>query len=55
MKRLKDQIKYETEPTDKGAEVKIATANPKAVSAIHQFLKFQIEDHHTGDSTEVGH
>jgi hypothetical protein len=54
MKRLKDQIKYETELTDKGAGVIIATANPEAVSAIHRFLKFQIEDHHTGDSTEVG-
>jgi len=55
MKRLKDQIKYQAEPTDKGAEVKMTTANPEAVSAIHQFLKFQIEDHHTGDSKELVH
>ena len=53
MKRLGDQIKYQAESTEKGAEVKITTANPEAVSAIHQFLKFQIQDHHTGDSTEV--
>ena len=55
MKRLKEQIKYQTQPTAKGAEVKIATTNPEAVSAIHQFLRFQIQDHHTGDSTKVGH
>jgi hypothetical protein len=53
-KRLKDQIKHETEPMDKGAEVKIAAGNPEVASAIHQFLKFQLEDHHTGDSTGVG-
>jgi TusA-related sulfurtransferase len=55
MKRLKEQIKYEAQTTDKGAEVKIATTNPEAVSAIHQFLRFQIQDHHTGDPTEAGH
>jgi hypothetical protein len=55
MKRLKDQITYDTQLTPKGAEVKIASSNAEAVSAIHQFLKFQIEDHQTGDSTEVSH
>ena len=53
MKRLKNQITYAAQPTDKGAEVKISSANPQAVSAIHQFLKFQIKDHQTGDTTEV--
>ena len=50
---LKAQINYETVLTAKGAEAKIASANAEAVSAIHQFLKFQIKDHQTGDSTEV--
>lgn len=27
----------------------ITTANPKALKAIHEFLRFQIEDHRTGD------
>ena len=55
MKRLKDEITYSTQTTQKGAEVKIASANAEAVSAIHQFLKFQIKDHQTGDTTKVSH
>jgi len=31
----------------------IATANPKALQAVHEFLRFQIDKHRTGDSTEV--
>jgi hypothetical protein len=49
MKRLKDQIVYSTENTAKGAQVRIATRNPKALAAIHDFLCFQIRDHRTGD------
>ena len=53
MKRLKDQITYHVQTTQQGAEVRITTANAEALEAVHQFLKFQIKDHHTGDSTEV--
>ena len=53
MQRLKDQITYRAEPTERGAEVRISTANPEVLEAVHQFLAFQIKDHHTGDSTEV--
>ncbi len=53
MKRLKDQITYRAQPTAQGAEVRITTANAEALEAVHQFLTFQIKDHHTGDSTEV--
>jgi hypothetical protein len=49
MKRLKDQIVYSTDDTAKGAQVRIATRNPKALAAIHEFLCFQIKDHRTGD------
>ena len=55
MKRLKGEITYKAQATAKGAEVKIASANSEAVSAIHQFLKFQIKDHQTGDATDVSH
>jgi len=55
MKRLKEEITYNTQATEKGAQVKIVSTNPKAVSAIHQFLTFQIKDHQTGDTTEVSH
>ena len=49
MKRLKDQIVYTADNTPKGAQVRIATRNPKALAAIHEFLCFQIKDHRTGD------
>ena len=53
MKRLKDQITYRVQPTERGAEVRITTANPEALEAVHQFLMFQIRGHHTKDSMEV--
>lgn len=53
MQRLKSEIKYEYEETERGARVRIRTANAEALAAVHEFLRFQIEDHKTGDSTEV--
>jgi len=53
MQRLKDQITYRAQPTEQGAEVRITTANPEALEAVHQFLTFQIRDHHTKDSMEA--
>jgi len=34
--------------------VRIKTANVNALKAIHDFLRFQIEDHHTADATHIG-
>jgi hypothetical protein len=53
MKRLKKEIRYEVHDIPDGARIRISTANPEALKAIHQFLRFQISDHQTGDSTEV--
>ena len=36
-----------------GARVVLTSTNPRAIRAIHEFLRFQIEDHRTGDSVEV--
>jgi hypothetical protein len=52
MKRLKSQIKYQVEAIPDGARVRITTANPEAIAAVHEFLKFQITDHQTGDPLE---
>ncbi len=52
MKRLKSQIKYEVESIPGGARVRISSANPEAVKAVQDFLRFQITDHQTGDSLE---
>jgi len=53
MKRPKAEIKYQFEGIDRGAKVRISTANAEAVKAIHEFLRFQIQDHQTGDPIEV--
>jgi hypothetical protein len=53
MQNLKSEIKYQFEETEKGGRVRISTSNAQAVTAIHDFLRFQINDHKTGDSTEV--
>ena len=53
MKELKDEIKYSFEEIDRGAAVRISTKNPTALKAIHDFLRFQIKEHKTGDSLVV--
>ena len=49
MDKLKDDITYSYEETDRGARVRITSKNKAALDAIHAFLKFQIEEHKTGD------
>ena len=53
MKKLKNQIKYKYELAENGGRVVISSANTDAVAAIHEFLKFQITEHQTGDALEV--
>jgi hypothetical protein len=53
MKRLKSEIFYAAEETPRGAQVRITTRNAEAIKAIHQFLRFQIKEHRTGDPLEV--
>lgn len=54
MKRLQSSIRYSAEMLNTGAKIVIETASPEAVSAIHDFLRFQIKDHETGDPLDVG-
>lgn len=49
MRRLKSEITYAYEETGAGAQIRISTNNAEALAAVHAFLRFQIEDHHTGD------
>lgn len=53
MEKLHSEIRYQYDQTDTGAKIMIATANLKALQAVHEFLRFQIDEHRTGDSTEV--
>jgi len=55
MKRLQKQIRYSFEETQRGGRVVILTSDKNALSAIHQFLRFQIEEHKTGDTAEARH
>jgi hypothetical protein len=54
MQKLKSDIHYKFEETERGALVRITSQNPEALKAIHEFLRFQIKEHKTGDSLEVG-
>ena len=53
MRKLKSEIRYDYEDAERGARVRIRTTNAEALAAVHEFLRFQIKDHKTGDSTEV--
>lgn len=53
MIKLKDSIRYKYEKTDGGARVLISSDNAEAVDAVHQFLRFQITEHKTGDALDV--
>lgn len=53
MEKLHEEIHYRYEQTDAGAKIVVVTANPEALKAVHEFLRFQISEHQTGDRTEV--
>jgi hypothetical protein len=53
MKRLRKDIQYSFAETPNGGRVVISSANKEALEAIHQFLRFQIEEHNTGDPMGV--
>jgi hypothetical protein len=51
MKEKRAGISYSFEELPRGGKVRIKTMDPDALKAVHDFLRFQIEDHHTGDVT----
>lgn len=53
MERRKAEITYSYEQTERGATVRIRTQNPDALDAVHDFLRFQIQDHQTGDPLDA--
>lgn len=53
IQKLKEEISYKYKETDRGALIQISTANGQALQAIHEFLKFQIKEHMTGDPLDV--
>ena len=53
MTRLKNRIAYQYEETPTGGRVRMVTHDAGALAAVHAFLRFQIEDHRTGDPDHV--
>jgi hypothetical protein len=53
MKRLRGTIQYHVENRERGARLRITTKNAEALQGVHQFLRFQIAAHQTGDATEI--
>lgn len=53
MSRLKQDIHWEMEEIPRGARINVVADNKEALDAVHEFLRFQIADHHTGDCTAV--
>jgi len=50
MKKLQSEIHYRYQETDTGGKVVMDAVNPEAVKAIHEFFRFQITEHQTGDT-----
>jgi hypothetical protein len=53
MEVRRNRITYTYEAMPDGGRVLIATADRRAKSAVHDFLRYQIREHVTGDSTAI--
>ncbi len=53
MQRLKGALSYSYVETDRGGKVLIVADSTEVLEAVHEFLRFQIEEHQTKDSETV--
>jgi hypothetical protein len=53
MKQLRSSIRYTSETMTSGGRIRIESDSPEARAAIHDFLRFQIKDHETGDPLTI--
>jgi len=51
---LKDRVRYTYIESPAGGRVDIVTTDREALDAVHRFLRYQITDHKTGDSSQIG-
>lgn len=49
----KSQVRWRYEELPSGGRVVASTKDPEALAALHEFLRFQISDHRTGDPGTV--
>ena len=50
MRKLRAKIAYKYEDLPAGGRVRITTASPAALRAVHEFFAYQIREHRTGDA-----
>jgi hypothetical protein len=53
MKERRKAIRYEFVETPRGGKVVVTTSDSRALAAVHDFLRFQIRDHETGDPMKI--
>jgi hypothetical protein len=53
MQQLKSAISYRFEETSRGGRVRISAIGSAALDAVHDFLRYQIKEHATGDPLTV--
>ncbi|MGZ7031607.1 MAG: hypothetical protein ACXVIJ_06490 [Thermoanaerobaculia bacterium] len=53
MRERKAAIRYQYDDVPAGGRVKISSDDSQALEAVHQFLKYQIEEHRTGDPITI--
>jgi len=53
MTRLKTQLHWNLQETPRGARLTVTVDNKEGLEAVHEVLRFQIEDHKTGDCPMV--
>ena len=53
MSKLKNRIRFVYVETPGGGRVDILTSDAAALAAVHEFIRFQITDHGTGDTTAI--
>ena len=53
MQKRSSAISYRYEDLPLGGVVRIATKDARALDAVHEFLRYQITEHRTGDPLEV--
>ncbi len=53
LQKMKAEVSYAFAEIENGGRVRIKTNNSEALAAVHEFLRFQITDHQTGDTTEI--
>ena len=51
LKKLRDSVTFAAVPEESGGVLRLLTVNPQAKSAIHEYLKYQIDQFKSGDPT----